>query len=249
VGRLVLGVALATGCGRVAFEPIPHGAGVDAGTGDVALTDGGSPLLAHALGASGNPISDTPPIDTTGAVALVACVTTYYISVSTANLTDNYGNAWVRVSSTASVNSNNLDLYVATSPITGPAHVFEGSGGDGYATVGVLAFGAPAVVLDKAAQNAGTGTSMVQAGMITPSEAGELVVSCIGANSHTDWTGITVTDGLTVVEQQLVGTTTSPEELGVAWTIRPDAQALNPTWTVTGSDIAINAVAASFRHP
>jgi hypothetical protein len=250
VVRLVVALALALGgCGRFAFEDSYRDGGESADANDGPAGDGGMSVLVHALGASGGTVSDTPPVDTTGAVVLVACVSTFYISISTANVTDNYGNTWTEVIGKDSVNLNNLNIYIALSPMTGTNHIFEGTGGDGYATIGVVAFAGPPLALQGGVAAMGASTSSVQTGLIVPDEPGELFVACVGANSHTNWTAVTISDMFSIVDEQLLGAPTSPEELAVAWMLEGGAQSINPTWTVTGSDIAMNAVAIGFKHP
>jgi hypothetical protein len=237
-------------CGRIDFANVT--AGSDSGpVGDAAPFG----LLAHTLGVStggvAGSVADTPAIDTTGASLLVACVSTYDFTITTALVSDSYANLWQPLPM-QSGNANNLELYYVVAPSAGPSHVFHGTGGDGYPTLAILAFTGTvttSAVLDGQSGSTPATTTTVQPGSITPTQAKDVFVACVGADSHTNWTSVTITNGFTITDMQLIGALTSPEEIGFAYAVDSTTTTVNPTWMVTGSDHGLNAAMAAFQQP
>lgn len=203
-------------------------------------------LLAHAAATSPDSRNvTTSAIDTTGADMIIVTA----ISDNAGQvLTDNKGNSWTAAKTqniTSGFGNATVTLFMALSPIVGTGHTFSFSdAGVHYPALAVAAFSGINVssALDQSASAMTGSATSLQGGSVTPSIAGELVISGLGDNVTATpgaVTQLTLLDSLAPVAFLSFG-------VGMAYEIQTTATPRNPTWSWTGASNAA-VINATFR--
>jgi hypothetical protein len=159
-------------------------------------------------------------------------------------ISDSSGNTWTQVEQTYGGSQGIYAAYVANPTVTSTMTFTVGSGAVNESFV-VMGFSGAATSspLDATAgtvkNSAGAGTT-IQAGSITPSANGEVVITCAGNFPATD-SVLSVNSSFTAVT--VPGVNGSYYSTGMAQLVQTSAAATNPTWTMnagTGFSGAIN---------
>jgi hypothetical protein len=187
----------------------------------------GSPisLLAHTLSTSFSATNTTAAINTTGAKLIVLATNQEFVGFSAP--TDSAGNTWTLIA-----RQDNLAWYYCLNPAISTNHTF--SVANTYAgiyrtTVAVQAFNGSFTGLDTQANSYVSGSN--QAGAITPSHSGELLVSLAECYVESPGT-VGVDSGFTLTDYTAINS--SPYAFsfsGIAYYVQPTAAAINPTWS------------------
>lgn len=209
---------------------------------------------AHAI-AQGNAgvVPVTSVIDTSGASLLVLAVSSVD-NLAAAAPQDSKSNTWNALALQGIAGgSPQCKLYYATGAISvGSGHTFTTAGGvNEYACLSVAAFSGVVTSSPLDAQNGTTGSvsglSSLQPGSITPTNAGELLVTTTVINSASI-TGISLTDGSNSITlsdwaYQNAGVAYSG---GLGYEIQTTAAASNPTWSWSSATSGASAAIAAF---
>lgn len=179
-------------------------------------------------------------INSTGASLLVVGVGCNALAAPT--LTDSKGNTWTSLTLyTAGANAGSR-LFYCTNPTVGSGHTFTFTGAAILATAEIVAFSGVAVFGSSTGLNNGNATSW-QAGSVTPTNIGDLIVTCFGytgANAASIDTGFTISDQAATVGGAYYGS-------GLAYLAAPAVSATNPTWSTTGGAVFVAASIATFK--
>lgn len=170
----------------------------------------------------------TGAIDTTGSDLLVAAVVGFNASSS---VSDSAGNTWTGLNTYASTNVS-VQLFYVRMPSTSAAHTFTVAANTAVA-ICVVAFsgaGSATGFVDGQSGSANNSAGSIQPGSVTPSQSGDLAVTCI-SNGTSGWS---IDSGFTI-QQTVVGVGGVNLSLVLAWKVL-SASAENPTWTIGGTD-------------
>jgi hypothetical protein len=177
------------------------------------------------------PTLTTTAVDTTGCTLLVA-VANFYSTGTAPMIEDSKGNTWTagtqQIASSASV-----QLYYCIAPTVGSGHTFTvkgGNGGSSFMAMSVLGFSRTSPLFDAAAAgSAGNINPTRQPGSITPAGDDGLFVTAIGIDTPaTHNAAMTIDGGFTISERVA---SSAPVGHCVAYKIKTDGTAENPTWT------------------
>ena len=184
----------------------------------------------------------TSAADTTGATFIAVAVTSI---VALPTLTDSAGNTWQHITSAGPSSGTQMytNLFYCIGPTTSASHTFN-PGNSAYGCEYQCFNAAGTITLDQQAQAAFTSAvSSMQAGSITPSANGALVIAAnkyepsqYGASCGS---GFTTTSSLTANYTVNYGG-------GMAYLIQATAAAINPTWTWANGNATGSALIASF---
>lgn len=183
-------------------------------------------------GNSANMGYTTPPINTTGAVLLVA-VTSYYSAVpppgGTNGISDNQGNTWILATGIAPSGSNIANfIYFCLNPYTSASHTATTSGQ--FTSLIFMAFESnSAAFLDQTSLYAPTTSSTaLQAPPITPSSNSSLIVTGVG--NGLAMTGISIDSGFTITGS-VDGVSSATIGGAGAYLSQGSAAQVSPTWS------------------
>lgn len=173
-------------------------------------------------------------LNTTGVNLIVVCAS----SIATETCTDSKSNTWTPLTE-KNGSSYFSRLFYCASPTVGSGHTFTVTSSSGFAFIGVLAIsGAAASPFDQESGATSSGTTSLQPGSITPSQANCILVTAVTGRSA----NVPSIDGGFTLAQQLAS---GAEALGLAYLIQTTAAAANPHWTSAGGISAITM--ASFK--
>lgn len=197
-------------------------------------------VVASTSAGSANTSSvTTAGIDTTGANLLVLVATTYAGGGPTP--TDSKGNTWTPLTRRGAGDAE-IQLWYCASPVVGSGHTFTLSGSTIYPALAVLAVsGAAASPLDQQNGQVANAGATCSPGSVTPTEDDELVVSGYSGYSQAI---SSIDSGFTLAAS--VAYNGNFLTTGVAYLIQTSAAAANPTWTLSGSNFNVAAI-ASFK--
>jgi hypothetical protein len=190
-------------------------------------------LIAHTqvVGNGNSATVTTPPIDTTGANLIVACVAAW--GTIRTSLYDSKTNNWI--TSTAQPSGDDvLNTYYCAAPTVGAGHTF--SVWADYSPIIVMAFSGAAVSpFDQSSFNHNGGSVVSLApGPITPSLSNALLVTALSASADAS----SIDSGFALTEKA-IGSGQSVSG-GMAWRALAAPSAINPTWQLVGpSSIAV----------
>jgi len=201
-------------------------------------------IAGDSEGSLNNETVDSDAINSTGAT--ISCIGEAYL-LGPATPTDNMGNTYVGL--TAAGSAPGFRWYCDETATGGMGHVASWTGTLGDAPCIVhLTFSGTLGAMSLDQQNGGTDTdSTIQAGSVTPSTNGQVVIT--GINAY-DQNAVSIDGGFTIPTG---GETDFNSGLsvgcGAAYLIQTTATAANPTWTITGSPSAdfATAAAATFK--
>jgi hypothetical protein len=158
----------------------------------------------------------------------------------------NKGNSYTDLTTYGSSSDVKGRLVYSANPTVGTGHAFSGLLGSSYSSVSFLAVNGAAITspLDQATGiNPGGALSSIQAGSITPTEDGEIIVAFLGLGAVRT---VSIDGGFTIIEQvdhlsdQHMG-------LAMAYKIQTSASGVNPTWSWGGGVCHAAASIASFK--
>lgn len=202
-------------------------------------------LVAHTgvQSTNGNTIT-TSAIDTSTANFLVAVTGS---SDGTAPVSDSKTGSWTPRTIYDGSHSPMVRIWFATNPTVGAGHTFTVTASSKFPTLCIAAFSGVDTTAPYDGNENGAYTSAVttaQAGSITPSLAGELVIAGLAWDSGFAASGIN--GGFTITDQfPLVGGLAYGGAL--AYLIQTSAAAANPTWTIASATTNIAADIAAFQ--
>jgi hypothetical protein len=186
----------------------------------------------------------TSATNMTGANLIVGCLS-YYNSTDTSAFSDSLGSSYSSAYSTAQANVTGSLIYAQGQSVSS-SMTFTASapGGTSYPSLTVMGFsGAVASPLDQNNKTGSGGVTTLQPGSITPTQANELLVSCLAVNGTNS--GASVSSPFTI--GPVVNGTASNEGVAEAYQIQaPGPTAVNPTWTWSTAETAITGQ-ASFK--
>jgi hypothetical protein len=198
--------------------------------------------VTQSIGENGGTSSS---IDTTGANLLVACVS--FDAGGSPTLSDSKTNSWTSINTTAG-GSSLIRLYYSVPSSVGSGHNFTIAGSATFAAISVQAWaGAHATPLDQNNHNTADPVSSVQPGSVTPTDNGQLLVTCMNNTNDAADSGRTINSSFTVAGQKgLVGSVS----YGIAsgYFVQTTAAAINPTWSWSSGAVAARAAIATFKE-
>lgn len=182
----------------------------------------------------------TSATNMTGANLLVGCISDFS---SNAALIDSLGNSYTPVYSTVSAGAKGVLAYSQTTNVSS-SMTFSLSGGS-FSSLAVMGFsGAVPNPLDQFTGTAATGNPVttISPGSKTPTQANELLVSCLALNGTNTTTNIAIASPFTLgpVIEYISG---ANEGVAAAYQIQTVATAQNPAWTWTTPSDAVAGLA------
>ena len=170
--------------------------------------------------------------DTTGADLLIVVGSWYDGSTADVTISDSKSNNWSAL--TKQVNGlidQSTRIWYSQGGTVGSGHTFTLSGSSTFPAIGIYAFsGVAASPFDvEVGGDGGTDVEAMNAGEMTPTQDGEVVISAMGWFSATSGAAVS---GYTV--QMVANTGGVNVGLGTAYQIQTTATATNPAWTWTG---------------
>src|SRR5262249_35648629 len=157
---------------------------------------------------------------------------------------DSLNNTWTPLTVQQIGGDNYTVIYYAKNPIVGAAHTFtsQTNAGSAFATICVGAFrGASNNPFDVENGATAAPSTTVQTGSVTPSNNNELIVTALtmntGGQTASIDSGFTILDQVDLVSGQHYGG-------ALAYKIKTNTTAENPTWTVTSSISLTTRIAA-----
>lgn len=223
VQRLLTSLALVLALGAPAQAANAHLAACD-------LTQGGFPNGGT-----------TSSFNSTGATEMV--VGLVFNDGTTATLSDSQSNTWVALNDPTAKTSH-ARLWHVTAPVTSASHTLTVTGTSVFAAVAVVCFSgsAPSAAVDVQSTNADDNVTSILPGSITPTAAGEVVVTVLG---HPTGDTPTINGGFsTPLSTPLSGG--NNYGVALAYLIQTTATAANPTWSWTTTGSPTTAI-ASFK--
>lgn len=188
-------------------------------------------------------------IDTTGASLIVVHLSWVSASIT---LSDSKSNTWTALTQQTSNGSSRL--YYCASPVSGSGHTFTITGsGNLYFVLSAAAFsGTHATTPFDSENGASTGafTSGCDAGSVTPSAVGELMVTGYHSEAGSATPPYTITGGggYTIINQVAMSPGTYYGG-AIAYLISTGVSALNPFWNNSSSTVERQAAThASFKQ-
>jgi len=202
-------------------------------------------IVAHigAMSTDGASVT-TPAIDTRNSDLIVLGCTT--AAGTAAAPTDSASNTWTQIQQTNNGSGVRGTLLYKAQPAVSQTHTFTLSpGANNFPCICVLAVsGSKTTPLDQNNATASVAGGSKQPGSITPTQAGELIVSyeTTGGLSIT----FSIDSGFTISDQN-PGANLASFCNAMAYLAQGAAAPINPTWTITGSPNSNNAcLIASF---
>jgi hypothetical protein len=176
---------------------------------------------------------------------IVGCLSYYIGAGGSSVFSDSLGNTYTQVYSAAQDNVTGVLLYVQAPTVsTSMTFTASASGTTAAPALTVMGFANVAVSPLDQSSHAGVGNiATIQPGSITPTQANELLVSCLAVNSTQS--GIGVSSPFTA--GPILNGTANHQGVAEAYQIQtPGPTAENPTWTWTTLEAAM-AGQASFK--
>jgi len=153
-------------------------------------------------------------------------------------ISDSQSNTWHRVAVQNNSGQTQSELWISFTPTVSSTQTFTASGG--ASSLSAMAFNGVASGPDQ--QNGAVGgSSPLSAGSVTPTNAGELVLSCFSGYAPTSPAIAGPLVGL-----DLFSWISTAEGLGSGYQIQTTATAENPSWSWTGGAIFGAAIVATF---
>lgn len=157
-------------------------------------------------------------------------------------------NTWTGLTGAGSGGGGAVRMWYVSSPSTSSSQTFSADGGDlttAYSSDGAFGFsGVTTLDSEAAGDSMGGSFATIQPGSITPSQSGEVLVTCIGSfgGSANTWS---IDSGFTIIYQ---GANEVGIVFAIAYKIKTDAVAENPTWTwITGTQPGAATSMAAFK--
>lgn len=201
-------------------------------------------LVAHT--AAGSPSGSgitTSGIDTAGADFVALPLSRYVVGAGSVHPGDNKSNTFTARTAQNSIFCHSR-IYDSIPGTVGSGHAASYSDTTSFPAVGLVAFSGVLQSSPIDAQNGATNDSAMslQAGSVTPSEDGCLIITSIGfsaSNTLSIDQGFTILDQIDFVNGQHFG-------IAIAYKIQTTAAAVNPTWS-WGATSQASAVIAVYK--
>lgn len=187
-------------------------------------------LIAEAGGGTSASSATTTSIDTTGGTILLLGVCDFGGSTSASSVSDNKGNAYVKIAET-DVSGYSVSIFACFNPTVGSGHTATYSAGTTYPSIHLSAWSGAVSIPGYAVGSGSAAATSRQPGSITPISDGHCIVTYLfnGAvqtysinGGFTKMTGVAYNAGVTV-------------GLEAAYLIQTTAAASNPTWSCSSS--------------
>jgi hypothetical protein len=206
-------------------------------------------VAGAAASTTNNDSASTSAIDTTTANLIVANCAELVLTTAGV-VTDSKGNTWTQLTTRGSGSQWRNTLWYCINPTVGSGHTFTCTGNTNFPVICVVAF---ACALSPPVFDAESGVRVafantIQPGSITPAEVGEVLVAGVCTADSTSPTIDSSFSTPLVAFNSAIGTPGA-----IAYKIKADAAAENPTWSWTNagqcaaSMAAFKAAAASGR--
>lgn len=185
------------------------------------------------------------PIDTSGANLIVVNVNSAIFG-GTGVLSDSKSNTWTPLTSYADLAGGRTQLYFCYGPATDINHTFTLTGSIGSAITVLALSGASSSPPDNDAGHTTNGSaSSVQPGSITPTEAGEIIITGLGTATGS-WGTLSIDSGFTI-DTSIDFFSGSNEGSAIAYFVQGAASPVNPTWSFSSAVGSAGASIASFK--
>jgi hypothetical protein len=182
----------------------------------------------------------TSSVDSTGGNLVVVAVASYEPSAAP-TVSDSKGNTYNALTEQIDTGSHRIQLFYAANATVGSGHTFTVSGSTSYSSISVNVFSGAKTTSPFDQQNgAGTGSSPLSTGSVTPTENDEVIVAGIGLDSAASALSINGGFSTPAVAYFAGG---SAYGVGSAYLIQTTAAAANPAWSWTGGDQQTAAIA------
>ncbi len=167
---------------------------------------------------------------------LIIVLVTRYTAGSPVTLSDSKMNNWTPLFEQATAVLG-AQLYYCSSPVVGGSHTFQVAGTGSFSGLAVLALAGAASSSPFDVQNGNTGSAntFISAGIVTPSEANEIVVTGVMTNDNTDFDTAAVIDNSFIISSRVASIPSTSFAFGLAYKIQVSAVAENPTWSWTSA--------------
>lgn len=193
-----------------------------------AISYGAVARVAHvgALGASGTSTFTTGAIDTTGATACVAAVSTFGSSDN--NITDSKGNTWIYATPTqiTQAGAQFVAVFYTIAPAVGSGHTFTVNNGRAGAVSIACYSGVNGILPFDKSTTATTVTTTMAVGPLTAANNGSLLITAAALVNGVTFTS--VDSGFSIYDSQ---TNASLIGVAIADLVQNTAAAITPTWT------------------
>ena len=184
-------------------------------------------------------------LNTTGANFIVLSVV--HNDNASQTITDSNNNTWTPLTQYSQFAAAACQIFYAVNPTVGSGHTFTSTfGSTGSGGIVVSAWSGVATSSPGDGSN-GTGyfaSTGIQAGSITPSVNGDLIIAAISCDNPSG--PYTVDSSLTILQSALLIAGTS-QGLAHAYLIQSTAGAINPTWTTGGGSSFGGVAIAAFK--
>lgn len=204
-------------------------------------------LVASNQGAGQNsPV--TPSMNMTSADLIV--ISANWTSGANPTLQDSGGNSYTNIITLTNPSSFKTGFWYIHAPNVSSSMTFTLSGVNVYGNIIVQGWsGSVTGPLDQSNNSVSWTGNTITPGSITPVQANELVVTCVGSNDPggAGW-GYTINGGYTVPGNNSVQQTGSNYGGSMAYLLQTIAAATNPTWTDALSVNGLSTAIASFRQ-
>ena len=197
-------------------------------------------LVGHVAAANQSAGFTTAAISTTGANFYAVCVTTNYAGLG-ANPVDSLGNSYTLVAGGRESNDIGSYLLVSLNPTTGGSVTWSNSSDGNVVALNVMAFSGVASGPDqKNTNNVIPSGTTFSTGSVTPVNANELVLGCVGATGGASTATVNS-------PMMLVDATSYTQLFGAsAYEVQTTATTVNPTFNNFNAFPEVAGVTASF---
>jgi hypothetical protein len=203
-------------------------------------------LLIASNKGSGQNSPATPPMNMTGANLIV--ISASYTSGAMPTLVDSISNSYTNISTVTNSSSFKTGFWYVRAPTVTSAMTFTLSGSNVYGYIIVQGWGGTAASPPDQSNSSVTWTGgNISPGPVTPGQANELVVTCLGANDG-GTTSYTIGGAFTIPSNNSVQQTGSNYGGSMAYFIETSAVATNPQWTDPATINGLSAAIASFKQ-
>lgn len=186
----------------------------------------------------------TGNIDTSGADLIVLGVASY-VGNSAPTISDSKTNTWTALTKQSTGSGGSIQLYYVQAPTVGTGHNFTTSGAGSYSGVVVAAFSGSQASPFDVEQGATTGSvTSIAPGSITPTTTTTLMLCGVQTNLNTDFGSAATIDSSFVITDRVSSVPALSYAFGLAYKIKTDANAENPTWSWTSTYEATCRIAA-----
>lgn len=204
---------------------------------------GGAATMIFNIAAHGTPGGcTTTGINTATSTIFIAGVHGYRSPYPLASSSPS--NTWTALTGLGNSGAGAI-IYYVLSPTTGGSQTFSADGGDvgtQFSDIAAIGFSGITAYDASSAGNILTGNT-IQPGSLTPAVSGEVFITMVAYDFVTET--MSIDSGFTIIAQ---GLNSGGTGFAVAYKIKTDALAENPTWTATGdANPALTCIMSAFK--